>query len=125
MDEMWADLMNPQKAFDQVELGDPVICLQHNPDGVEELRGYPWQYMLCGHSHGGQASFPIIGPMYVPMRHRHYLRGLFEFPPLPGQGLEKRRMFVSRGLGYSYPIRMNCPPEATLFTIERVSSPAQ
>jgi predicted MPP superfamily phosphohydrolase len=123
IDEMWTGLANAEDAFRGLGAADPVLCLQHNPDGVEFLKPYPWQYMLCGHSHGGQASFPIIGALYVPMEHRHYLRGFFHFPPLAGQALDHRTMFVSTGLGYSTPIRMNCPPEATLFTLEPASGP--
>jgi predicted MPP superfamily phosphohydrolase len=118
MDEMWTDRADAPAAFANLTPQDAVICLQHNPDGVEILQSFPWQYMLSGHSHGGQANFPFLGALYVPMRHRQYLRGLFHFPPLPGQHLAQRTLFVSTGLGYSHPIRLRCPPEATLFTLQ-------
>ncbi|MGN6368908.1 MAG: metallophosphoesterase [Phycisphaerae bacterium] len=117
LDEMWTEQADAGEAFAGVDVRDAVLCLQHNPDGVEFLAPYPWQYMLCGHTHGGQADFPIMGPMYVPSKHREYLKGLFEFPAVAGQLVQKRWMFVSRGLGYSYPIRLRCKPEATLFTV--------
>jgi len=119
LDEMWTSLADPHAAFHALSPQDPILCLQHNPDGVEFLKPFPWQAMLCGHSHGGQALFPIVGPLYVPMEHRHYLSGFFRFPPLPDQppALRERLMFVSRGLGHSTPIRFRCPPEATLFTL--------
>ncbi len=117
LDEMWTDRADAEKAFAGVTVGDAVVCLQHNPDGVEFLKPFPWQYMLCGHTHGGQADFPIVGPMYVPTKHREYLKGLFEFAAVEGQAVERRYMFVSRGLGYSYPIRLRCKPEATVFTV--------
>jgi uncharacterized protein len=118
MDEMWTGLAEPAAAFRGINPADAVICLQHNPDGVEFLEPYPWQVMLCGHSHGGQALFPGLGALYVPMEHRQYLRGFFAFPPAPGQpATVQRRMFVSRGLGYTTPIRLFCPPEATMFTL--------
>ena len=106
LDEMWTDRADAVKAFAGVDAGDAVVCLQHNPDGVEFLKPFPWQYMLCGHTHGGQADFPIVGPMYVPTKHREYLKGLFEFAAVEGQRAERRCMFVSRGLGYPYPIRL-------------------
>jgi predicted MPP superfamily phosphohydrolase len=118
LDEMWTDRANAPAAFAGLTTGDSVLCLQHNPDGIEFLTPFPWQYMLCGHSHGGQANFPFVGALYVPMRHRQYLRGLFHFPALEGQGLTQRTMFVSTGLGYSHPIRLRCAPEATLFSLE-------
>jgi len=121
MDEMWTGLADAAVAFRGISPADAVICLQHNPDGVESLRDYPWQIMLCGHSHGGQALFPGLGALYVPMQHRQYLQGFFPFPPAPGQPANvQRQMFVSRGLGYSTPIRLFCPPEATVFTLQSV-----
>jgi len=121
LDEMWTGRADAAAAFRGLAPGAPVICLQHNPDGIEFLEPYPWQYMLCGHSHGGQARFPLLGSLYVPMKHRQYVRGCFHFPPLAGQppALRERTMFVSRGLGYSTPIRMRCRPEATVFTVRR------
>jgi predicted MPP superfamily phosphohydrolase len=118
MDEMWTGRADAAAAFRGIEAGAAVVCLQHNPDGVEFLAGYPWQWMLCGHSHGGQAKVPVLGTLYVPMVHKQYLEGAFEFPPAAGQGTGfKRTMYVSRGLGYTTPIRMHCRPEATVFRV--------
>jgi predicted MPP superfamily phosphohydrolase len=121
LDEMWTGRADAAAAFRGLAPGAPVICLQHNPDGIDFLSPYPWQFLLCGHAHGGQACFPMLGPLYVPMVHRQYLRGFFHFPPVAGQpaALRERTMFVSRGLGYSTPIRMRCRPEATVFTVRR------
>lgn len=123
LDEMWTGRADAAAAFHTLDPQDPILCLQHNPDGIEFLKPFPWQWMLCGHSHGGQALFPGLGALYVPMDHRHYLQGFFHFPPLPGQpsSLEHRTMFVSRGLGHSTPIRLRCPPEATLFTLQALA----
>jgi predicted MPP superfamily phosphohydrolase len=122
MDEMWTNRADAQKAFANIAPTDPVICLQHNPDGIAFLRPYPWQFMLCGHTHGGQARLPFLGPLYVPMEHRHYIRGLYHFDPLPTQPIPHRTMFVSTGLGYSAPMRMCCAPEATLFTVKAITA---
>ncbi len=122
LDEMWTGRANADHAFQGLSPADAVLCLQHNPDGIEFLKPYPWQFMLCGHSHGGQANFPVFGPLYVPMEHRQYLRGFFHFPALAGQRLDHRTMFVSTGLGHTTPIRLRCAPEATLFTLQRASA---
>ena len=114
LDEMWTGRADPVHAFAGIQPNDPVICLQHNPDGFTFLQDYPWQWMLCGHSHGGQANFPILGPLYVPMEHPEWIRGFYHFEhPTFGH----RTMFVSTGIGHSTPIRMRVPPEATLFTL--------
>ena len=116
LDELWAGRCDPKTAFDQVEAGEPCICLQHNPDGLPLLRDYSWQWMLCGHTHGGQVDLPFVGPLFVPVENRRWLRGIFEFPDSHGN---VRRMFVSHGLGAGTPVRVRVPPEATLFTLRR------
>lgn len=116
LDEMWTGRADPEAAFAGLRPHDPIICLQHNPDGYKFLQHHPWQWMLCGHSHGGQANFPVFGPLYVPMENREWVRGLFHFDH-PTFG--RRTMYVSTGIGYSTPIRMRVPPETTLFTLRR------
>ena len=86
MDELWAGNFDPAAAFAHVDPAQPCVCLQHNPDGCAQLQNYPWQWMLCGHSHGGQLDLPILGPMYIPQEHRHWLRGFFHFPAGPSGG---------------------------------------
>jgi len=112
LDEMWTTRADPVAAFAGLTTDDPVICLQHNPDGLEFLKPYPWQFMLCGHSHGGQTNLPFLGPLYLPMQYRQHLRGFYHISP-------EKKLFVSTGLGYSTPIRLRCPPEANLFTLTR------
>lgn len=114
MDELWAGNHDPVKAFAGVLPEDVCICLQHNPDGLTGLKDFPWRWMLCGHSHGGQINLPILGPMYVPQEHREWLRGMFEFSDSRG-GV--KTMFVSTGIGHTQPFRFRVPPEATMFTL--------
>ena len=56
-------------------------------------------------------NFPILGPLYVPSKHREWLRGVYALE-------HGQTMYVSTGLGYSGPrLRMRVPPEITLFTL--------
>lgn len=114
VDEIWADQAHPGQAFAKARPDVPTICMVHNPDGYELVKDHPWQWLLCGHSHGGQVDIPMLGALYVPMKHREWLRGFHRFPA-PGGG--ERTMFVSTGIGYSQPLRMRVRPEATLFTL--------
>lgn len=126
MDEMWSERFDADLAFANIDPALPTLCLQHNPDGFELLHEYPWDLLLCGHSHGGQVDVPIIGPIYVPMIHRQYLRGFYEFPgasppPSPPHGqapAPTRPMFVSTGIGYTKPLRFRVPPEIVIFTLQ-------
>ncbi len=114
LDEMWVGQSNPRRAFAGVPQGAPCICLQHNPDGYPRLKNYPWQWMLCGHSHGGQVVLPMIGPLFLPMENRQWIQGLFCFPE---DGPVEKRMFVNRGLGYSTPLRMLAAPQIVFFSL--------
>ena len=102
LDEMWIGHMDPAKAFRNVDPAAPTIVLQHNPDGYPALKPFPWQWMLCGHTHGGQVNVPILGPLYVPMVNIQWLRGFFEFTDDAGRA---RTMYVSTGVGHTVPVR--------------------
>lgn len=87
----------------------PRIVLSHDPD----VFAY-WppdrrcDLMLCGHTHGGQAYLPLLGPPFVPSQFgARYLKGLYR------DGA--RQLYVSRGIGASgVPFRWSCPPELTI-----------
>lgn len=115
MDELWTGNADGRSAFYGIADNAACICLQHNPDGVEILRHYPWQLMLCGHTHGGQVRLPVVGSLFVPMKHRHYIRGWYSVPS--GCNDEMKQMYVSSGLGQSMPIRLRVAPEASIFTL--------
>ena len=95
-------------------LGLPVeeakIVLIHEPDCAEYTVRHPVDLQLSGHSHGGQVRLPIIGPVYLPDRGIWYPRGLRQIRQLT--------LYTNVGLGtIGPPVRWNCPPEVTLFTL--------
>lgn len=79
------------------------------PGGMsaENRRKFTIQYMLAGHTHGGQVTFFGFAP-YLPEGSGRYLRGWYgDAPP---------RLYVSRGLGTtSLPIRFMATPELACF----------
>lgn len=86
------------------------ILLSHSPDQLEWARQRGFDLMLAGHTHGGQITLPLIGPVISPSRYGvKYAGGTFQFPDL--------LMHVSRGLSGDKPIRINCPPEIGCLTI--------
>lgn len=94
-----------------------VILLAHDPRRLTEAAALNVPLVLSGHTHGGQVVLPGIGPVAAQK---------FS-PPVPvmaGIGQRGRTtMFVSRGLGTVYvPIRVNCPPEVAILTLESSSS---
>ena len=90
----------------------PAIVLSHDPDYFEELK-LPYEFMLAGHTHGGQIQLPWIGALIVPSKYgTKYASGFFEDGG--------RKLFVTRGTGTSIiKARFLCPPEIAVITIRK------
>ncbi len=90
------------------------IVLTHLPDMVNEIKNMNADLYLAGHTHGGQIRLPLIGPVFAFTKfQRKHSRGLFRMRD--GSCLN-----VSAGLGKdgAIPIRLLCPPEATLIELK-------
>ena len=86
------------------------ILLSHSPDQVRWARERGFDLMLCGHTHGGQIRFPIIGPVVCPSWYGvRYSGGLFLEDSLG--------IHVTRGVSGLFPIRWNCRPEVALLVL--------
>jgi len=92
---------------------DAVLLLAHDPRRLVEAAGLNVPAVLSGHTHGGQVVLPGVGAL-----------ARARFPILEGLGRrENSSIFVSRGIGTVYvPVRINCPPEVALVTLQRQSS---
>ena len=88
---------------------DLTLVLSHNPDTKPFLKAYPWDVMLCGHTHGGQLALPLVGAPFAPVRDRRFIKGLHRW--------EERWIYVTKGVGNLYGMRLNCRPEVTLLSI--------
>jgi predicted MPP superfamily phosphohydrolase len=90
------------------------ILLAHTPKRLFEAQQLAVPAVISGHTHGGQIVLPGIGAVAAR-----------EFPVIAG--VEQRQgttIFVSRGIGTVYvPVRVNCPPEVALLTLETVTRP--
>jgi len=94
----------------------PVLLMCHGPDYADTLLAHPRgrlvDAMFSGHTHGGQVRFPLLPPMHLPEGGRKYVEGAYQ--------LGRLQLYVNRGIGaVGIPFRLNCPPEITLFTLER------
>ncbi len=89
-----------------------VILLAHTPMRLIEAAELGVPLVLSGHTHGGQIVLPAIGAVAAR-----------EFPVVAGAGRRANTaIFVSRGIGTVYvPIRLNCPPEVAVLTIQPVA----
>ncbi len=87
------------------------LGLSHAPDQIGWAREQKIDLMLAGHTHGGQARFPFIGPIVAPSRYgSRFASGVFLRSPT--------LMHVSRGVAGTHPIRFRCTPEVSLLTIQ-------
>jgi predicted MPP superfamily phosphohydrolase len=100
-------------ALADVPEGALTILLAHNPDAALDPGVQRVHLVLAGHTHGGQVRLPGIGALYTQGGHlpRRRPAGWFERGPAT-------RMFVSRGLGQSFPFRFGAPPQAVLLRVE-------
>ncbi len=93
----------------------PVLLMCHAPDYADKVvdhpRGHIVDLMFSGHSHGGQVRIPFYGPVILPPWGQKYVEGLYRF--------DRLQLYVNRGIGtVGLPLRLNCPPEITVFTLQ-------
>ncbi|HEV2495369.1 MAG TPA: metallophosphoesterase [Terriglobia bacterium] len=91
------------------------ILLSHNPNTFDRAAELGIDLSLAGHTHGGQVTLEFVSPALSPSRLiTAYVRGWFE-----KQGAQ---LYVNRGIGtIGIPIRIDAPPEITLFELTRNS----
>jgi predicted MPP superfamily phosphohydrolase len=102
-------------AVAKVPCDEPTVLMAHEPDFADSVRSYQVDLQLSGHSHGGQVRIPFLPPLYTPPLAEKYISGLYKLGPLT--------LYTNPGLGtVDLPIRFNCPPEITLFTLRQTSA---
>ncbi len=86
-----------------------LVLLAHTPSRLPEAAALAVPLVLSGHTHGGQIVLPGIGAIAAR-----------EFPVVAGSARrDSTAIFVSRGVGTVYvPVRLNCPPEVALLTLQ-------
>ncbi len=98
-----------REALKSIPPNAPLIFLSHVPDVAREVPKRV-DFMISGHTHGGQLCLPKIGNV-IPLRTpKQLISGLSEFNGL--------KVYTSKGLGVSrFPARFFCPPEFTILRI--------
>ena len=98
-------------ALEGVPPGALVIVLAHNPDAWLDPAITRADLVLAGHTHGGQFRVPLIGALHTQGTYLSRQR------PAGWFARGRSRMFVSRGLGESFPFRFGAPPQAVLIRL--------
>ena len=100
-------------SYEASSLNTTRILLCHKPYYFEQAVAGRFDVMLSGHTHGGQiVLIDFLGIKLTPAAlASQYISGKYR----RGSSL----LYVSRGIGtIGLPVRLNCPPEITLFTLK-------
>lgn len=111
LDDLWFGDFAPPIAFANVPKDETIVVLSHNPDTAEILDRYRPDFIIAGHTHGGQVRIPGIGAIQFNTQNHKLDKGLFR--------LRNSQLYVSRGIGYVRRVRFNCRPEVPVFRLQR------
>lgn len=88
------------------------IILVHNPEKIREAELTDIHLILAGHLHGGQ----IV--LFKTKTNDHFPGNLFFKYCTDRKQIGKTTLIVSRGVGDTLPVRLNCPKEVVQLTIK-------
>jgi len=96
---------------------EPIVLMMHNPD-LFPLVPDNVVLTVAGHTHGGQAWFPLFGRLIVPS----HFKARYAFGHVVEEG---RDLFVTSGIGTTIiPARFCVPPEIRLLEVRGGAHPA-
>ena len=107
---------DPQAALAGLPQDAPRLVLMHHPESFKAFPAGSAPLAVAGHTHGGQFRIPFT-PSWTWMSYTRedevHADGWIR-----NYGEAGNRLYVNRGIGFSVlPLRLNCPPELTLFTL--------
>jgi len=93
------------KGFKNVPEQGTKILMIHSPETLEDAYRLCTDFVLCGHTHGGQICLPGGIALWLNAScAKEYCRGRWNYREMQG--------YTSNGTGSSgLPLRFNCPPE--------------
>lgn len=112
--DLWTGQADLTATYAQMENKNlPKILISHNPDIILDKNSEKFDFIISGHTHGGQIRLPFIGsvPPIPDELGRAYDEGYFK--------LDKNQLYISSGLGESGPrARLFNPPELTIINLD-------
>lgn len=92
------------------------LVFMHHPDTFAGLPAGAAPLAVAGHTHGGQVRIPFAPEWSLLTLFKEGEAHVDGWIEDYGQG--DNQLYVNRGIGFSaVPIRINCPPELTFFTL--------
>lgn len=116
MDDIWEGDVQLENVTAQLNDDSAAILMAHEPDYADTSAATgKFDLQISGHTHGGQVVLPLFGPPVLPYLGQNYASGLYK--------VGEMYQYTNRGIGMArLAIRLNCPPEITLFVLESVTS---
>lgn len=116
VDDIWEGDARLDEVVARLEDDSAAILLAHEPDFADTSAATgKFDLQLSGHTHGGQVILPLIGPPILPYLGRKYPMGLYK--------IQEMFQYTNRDVGMArLPLRINCPPEITIFVLEGLSA---
>jgi uncharacterized protein len=111
VDDVWAQRDRLNEVLSALPANGAAILLAHEPDFADTSAATGrFDLQLSGHSHGGQIHIPLMKRVLPPLAYKY---------PLGQYQVGSMIQYTNRGLGSSgIPIRFNCRPEITIFTLK-------
>lgn len=110
IDDVWGGTANVDVAMAPVPADAFTLLMAHAPDFADVATRYNIAVQFSGHTHGGHLCLPFLGSFCLPRYGMRYAIG--------HEQVGDMQLYVTRGLG-GLPLRLGCPPEATIFTLVR------
>jgi predicted MPP superfamily phosphohydrolase len=114
-DSAWAGHADMLAAMNGRRPGEPCLALIHEPDLAFDARAEGADFILAGHTHGGQVRLPLFGALYT-MRGDPRIAIAAGFQRI-GSGL----LHITAGLGHTIPLRFLVRPEVVWLDAHGVS----
>ncbi|MFB3921688.1 MAG: metallophosphoesterase [Terriglobia bacterium] len=113
VDDLWWRADDLPAALRAVPAREPKILLCHNPVGIRQAAEQGVDFVLSGHTHGGQVRLPVVGSVYGRSKlGERFVEGW--------NRLNGTQIYVSRGIGkVLLPVRFGCPPEIACLRLRR------
>lgn len=110
LDDVWENQHDIAKLVSTLPDDTPAVLLAHEPDIADEIvTTGRFALQLSGHSHGGQIRLPVIGAPFLPDHGKVYPMGKYQVSDM--------FLYTNRGVGMTLPLRINCRPEISVFTL--------
>ena len=111
IDDFWGTNFKPKKVLNHIDNNIANLVLCHNPDvcDLKIWNGYQ-DWILSGHTHGGQIKPPFLQPPVLPVKNKKYVSGKINLK-------DGRTLYINRALGSIKSLRFNVRPEITVFEL--------